>query len=111
MKKKLSIVIAIILVVVICVSAWFYGYYSRKSNDNLPALTAIAEMSEYDVNSLLPGYKINQLRAVWGEPDSSEDGTDRWQIGKITLVVNYKNNGVVAICGLKNETGESAGEG
>ena len=24
-------------------SAWFYGYYNRKSNDNLPTLTAIAE--------------------------------------------------------------------
>ena len=110
MKRKLLIVSATILVVAICVLVWFYGYYNRKSNDNLPALTAIAEMSESDVNSLLPGYKINQLREVWGEPDYSEDGIDRWQIGKITLVVNYKNNGVVAICGLKNETGTSAGE-
>lgn len=41
-----------ILDIAICVSAWFYGYYNSKSNDNLPTLTAIAEMSEADVNSL-----------------------------------------------------------
>ena len=52
MKKKLSVMAVIILVLAICVSAWFYGYYNRKSNDNLPTLTAIAEMSEADVNSL-----------------------------------------------------------
>ena len=58
MKKKLSVMTVIILALAICVSAWFYGYYNRKSNDNLPTLTAIAEMSEADVNSLLPGYTI-----------------------------------------------------
>ena len=68
MKKKLSVMTVIILALAICVSAWFYGYYNRKSNDNLPTLTAIAEMSEADVNSLLPGYHIDQLREVWGKP-------------------------------------------
>ena len=58
MKKKLSVIAVIILVLAICVSAWFYGYYNHKSNDNLPTLAAIAEMSEADVNSLLPGYTI-----------------------------------------------------
>ena len=110
MKKKLSIVLAIILIVAVGVAAWFFGYYNRKSNDNLPALTTIAEMSESDVNSPLPGYKINQLREVWGEPNSSEDGTDSWQIGNVTLIVNYKNNGVVAMCGLKDANGASVGE-
>ena len=46
MKKKLSVIAVTILILAICVSAWFYGYYNRKSNDNLPTLTAIAEMSE-----------------------------------------------------------------
>ena len=58
MKKKLSVIAVIILVLAICVSAWFYGYYNHKSHDNLPTLAAIAEMSEADVNSLLPGYTI-----------------------------------------------------
>lgn len=110
MKKKLSIVLVIILAVAMGVAVWFYGYYNRNSNDNLPALSAIAEMSESDVNSLLPGYNINQLREVWGEPDFSEDGTDSWQTGNVTLIVHYKNNGVVAICGLKDDSGASVSE-
>ena len=103
MKKKNSVVLVIIVAVALCVSAWFYGYHNRKSNDNLPTLTAIAEMSESDVNSLLVGYKINQLREVWEEPNYSEDSTDYWQMGDVTLVVSYKNNGVVVVCGIDNE--------
>ena len=110
MKKPLSILLAIILLATIGVSAWLYGYHYRKSNDNLPALTAIAHMSESDVNSLLPGYKIQQLREVWGEPDHSEDSSASWILGDITLVVNYKNNGIVVICGLKDSSGTSVGE-
>lgn len=67
MKKKLSVIAVIILVLAICVSAWFYGYYNHKSNDNLPTLAAIAEMSEADVNNLLTGYHIDQLRRGMGE--------------------------------------------
>ena len=111
MKKKLSVIAVIILVLAICVSAWFYGYYNHKSNDNLPTLAAIAEMSEADVNSLLPGYHIDQLREVWGKPDTSENGTACWKIGNDTiLVVSYKNNGIVAICGLKDDSDTSIGE-
>ena len=77
---------------------------------NLPTLTAIAEMSEADVNSLLPGYHIDQLREVWGKPDTSEDDTVCWKIGDTTLIVSYKNNGIVAICGLKDDSGVSIGE-
>ena len=111
MKKKLSVIAVIILILAICVSAWFYGYYNHKSNDNLPTLAAIAEMSEADVNSLLPGYHIDQLREVWGKPDTSENGTACWKIGNDTiLVVSYKNNGIVAICGFKDDSGTSVGE-
>lgn len=89
---------------------WRIGYSVRKSNDNLPALTEIAKMSESEVNNILPGYKIAQLREVWGTPDISEASTDIWKTGDLTLVVNYKNNGVVAICGLKDQNGTSVGE-
>jgi len=110
MKKKLAIIFVIILIVTMGVSAWFYGYYNRKSNDNLPTLTAITEMTEADVNSLLPGYNIDQLEDVWGKPDINEDSTAYWEIGDVTLIVNYKNNGVVAICGLKDDSGAAVGE-
>lgn len=110
MKKKLAIIFVIILIITVGVSAWFYGYYNRKSNDNLPTLTAIAEMSEVGVNDLLPGYNINQLEEVWGKPDINEDSTASWKIEDVTLIVNYKNNGVVAICGLKDDSGAAVGE-
>ena len=62
--KKRGIVLSIILVIVLGISAWFYGYYNRKSNDNLPSLSLIAEMEEADVNELLCGYRRTQLRTV-----------------------------------------------
>lgn len=107
MKKKITVVFIILAVIVGTVFAWRVAYSMRKSNDNLPALAALAEMTESEVNSLLPGYKINQLKEVWGEPDFSEGNTAQWQTGNLTLIVNFKNNGVVAICGLKDAGGES----
>ena len=110
MKKKLMIALIVIAVIAGAIFAWRAAYAMRKNTDNLPTLTAISEMSEAEVNSLLPGYKINQLKSVWGEPDVSENNTVSWEIGDITLIVNYKNNGVVAICGLKDDSGVSVGE-
>ena len=110
MKKKLMTPLIVMIVIASAVFSWRVAYSIRKSNDNLPALSAIAEMSEAEVNSLLPGYKIIQLEEVWGEADSSTDHTASWKIGDVTLVVNYKNNGVVAVCGLKDQNGASVGE-
>ena len=62
MKKKLTIAVIAVAVIVGAIFAWRVAYSMRKNTDNLPALTAIAEMSEAEVNSLLPGYKINQLK-------------------------------------------------
>ena len=46
MKKKISILLLFMLTVTAAAGAWFYGYYNRKSNDNLPTLALIAEMEE-----------------------------------------------------------------
>ena len=108
--KKITVTFIVLAVIVGAVSAWRVAYSMRKSNDNLPALLSIAEMSESEVNSILPGYKINQLKEVWGEPDFSEDNTAEWKTGNVILIVNFKNNGVVAICGLKDAGGESVEE-
>lgn len=101
MKKKLLIASSIILIFVLTVGAWFYGYYNRKRNDNLPNLATIAEMDEADVNTLLMGYKRIQLIEVWGEPDSIQPSEDIWIINdEVSLRVNSNNKGVVVICGL-----------
>ena len=107
MKKKWMVAWISVVILACLVFAWRVAYSMRKSNDNLPALTTIAAMSESEVNSILPGYKIAQLREVWGDPDFSDTGTDIWETGNVTLIVNSKNNGVVAICGLKDESGAS----
>ena len=109
-KKKWLAILLVVAVTAGAVFAWRVGYSTRKSNDNLPSLTAIAEMSESEVNSLLPGYKGIQLREVWGEPDSSEEGVDRWETGGFTLVVSYDNKDVVSVCGLKDQLSSPAGE-
>lgn len=110
MKKKILLGLIAIIVVIGIYFAWHVGHSMRKRNDNLPALSSIAEMSESEVNNILPGYEITQLREVLGEPDATTDGTESWNIDNITIVVNYKKNGVVAICGLKDENGTSVEE-
>ncbi len=101
MKKKLLIILAIVAALAICIFAWFYGYEHRKSNDNLPALTTIAQMDEAELNKILPGYRIHQLIEVWGDPDFSQGNTGRWEIGNKSLIVSF-NNDLVADCRLED---------
>lgn len=97
--KKMKTAIICLLIVVLGVSAWFYGYYYRKSNDNLPTLEAVVKMDEADVNSLLMGYKRIQLHEVWSKPDESSSNQDIWRAGEgSSLVVNYNNKDIVVIC-------------
>ena len=62
MKKRQMVVWIVLILIVGIFVAWRIGYSTRKSNDNLPALTSIAQMSEAEVNNVLPGYQISQLR-------------------------------------------------
>lgn len=48
MKKKLSIVLAIILIVAVGVAAWFFGYYNRKSGRCVKPTTAKSDDKIYD---------------------------------------------------------------
>ncbi len=110
MKKKALSVFAIILVAVLCVSAWFYGYYNRKSNDNIPSkelMVSYCQSQGVDyATEQLQGYKNTQLIEVWGEPDSSLSGMqgDIWETNNTyCLIVYYDRNGVVERVKVKNE--------
>lgn len=46
MKKKFAAIICLVILFICAIGAWFYGYYHRKSNDNMPSLDAIAVMDE-----------------------------------------------------------------
>ena len=105
MKKKTTILVIAIAIIALAVALWFYGYYNRKGNDNLPSLTSIVQMDEAEVNRIVCGYRREQLAEVWGTPDESSSMEDIWIIeGNTTLTVNYHNNGDKAVvCGLSNK--------
>lgn len=101
MKKKVKIVMIILLIIVLAVCAWFIGYYTRKSQDNLPSLESIAEMDEADMNELLVDYRNYQLEDVWGEPDIESENTWIWKIDEHTqLQVSCNNKDKVVVCSL-----------
>ena len=101
MQKKVKIVIIILLIVVLAVCAWFIGYHTRKSQDNLPSLESIAEMDEADINDLLVGYRNYQLDDVWEDPDIKSDNTWIWKIDEHTqLQVSCNNKDKVVTCSL-----------
>lgn len=103
MKKGFKTVLIVAVFFLVVVFMWRAAYSMRKSNDNLPSIEKVAQMSEAEVNDILSGYKIFQLREVWGEADISKNNTDIWKSNGINIVVSYKNNGVVAVCAVENE--------
>lgn len=99
MKKGIKIGLITVVVITILVCTWFVGYYTRKSQDNLPSLEAISKMDEVDVNELLVGYRNYQLDDVWEEPDEKKGNTWIWKINEYTqLQVNCNNKDKVTVC-------------
>ena len=99
MKKGIKIGLITVVVITILVCAWFVGYYTRKSQDNLPSLESISEMNEADVNELLVGYRNYQLDDVWEEPDKKNGNTWIWKIDEYTqLQVSCNNKDKVTVC-------------
>ena len=101
MKRKIRIALIIVLVIVIAICAWFIGYHTRKSQDNLPSLESISKMDEADINELLVGYRNYQLEDVWGEPDIESENTWIWKIDEYTqLQVSCNNKDKDVVCSL-----------
>lgn len=101
MKKKVKIAMIVFLIIVLAVCAWFIGYHTRKSQDNLPSLESIAEMDEADINDLLVGYRNYQLDDVWEGPDVKSENTWIWKIDEHTqLQVSCNNKDKVVTCSL-----------
>lgn len=64
MKKGIKIILITALVITVLVCLWYVGYYTRKSQGNLPSLETISQMDEAEVNELLVGYRNYQLDDV-----------------------------------------------
>lgn len=101
MKKPIKIGLITILIITVAVCAWFIGYHTRKSQDNLPSLESIAKMDEAEVNELLVGYGNYQLVDVWEDPDIKSENTWIWKIDEYTqLRVSCNNKDKVVVSSL-----------
>ena len=101
MEKGIKSVLITALSIALLIGAWFVGYYTRKSQDNLPSLETISEMDEAEVNELLIGYRNYQLDDVWDVPDEKNGNTWIWKIDEYTqLQVSCNNKDKVTICSL-----------
>ena len=99
MKKGIKIGLITTVVITILICAWFVGYYTRKSQDNLPSLETISKMDEAEVNELLVGYGNYQLDDVWDVPDEKNGNTWIWKIDEYTqLQVSCNSKDKVTIC-------------
>ena len=101
--KKRFLPLLLILFLVLAGAAWFWGYHHHKSTDNLPALDMAIQMDEGDLNALLSGYQLDQLKTVWGEPDQSassgQNNTWRLPDGR-GILVSSKADGTVVVAAL-----------
>lgn len=106
MKKKIVfisiIVSSIVSVATVAICIWLLGYHTRKSQDNLPTLEAIAKMDEADLNELLVGYRNHQLEDVWGYPDDkTSDNIWIWKLDEYNqLQVSSNNEDKVVVCSI-----------
>lgn len=99
MKKEIKILLLTGLLIAALISAWFIGFYTGKSQDNLPSLESISEMDEAKVNELLVGYRNYQLVDVWEEPDKKNGNTWIWKIDEYTqLEVSCSDKDKVITC-------------
>lgn len=105
MKKTVRILIAVLLVMVLAVTAWLWAYHHRKSNDNLPSLASLSQMGEEEITGLLTGYRQAQLHEVWGEPHGTLFGMfgEIWELDEAYLYVYYDNGGTVELAKLRTD--------
>ena len=94
MKKVLSIVLVLAMVLA-------FAGCGKKSIENIPSLETIMTMDEGDVNSILPGYTIDQLKEVWGAPNDNDMNASMWYLNDMRLIVNCNWLGEVVVCGLE----------
>ncbi len=94
-------VTAVFFIFILCAALWVWAYTNRNNIDNIPAKNIVAQMDEADINSLFPGYKIDRLKEVWGEPNEEKNNEAVWLLNETTkLIVNFKNNSEISVCGL-----------
>ncbi len=99
MKKAIAVMLSVAVMIAVAVCLWFYGYYSRKSNDNIPSkelmVTYYEEKGVDYASEKIIGYANTQLSEVWGKPQGQLSGFwgDIWEAGDYNIIVYYDSNG------------------
>ena len=75
-----------------------------SSKQSIPTLAEVSQMGYKEVNEVLSGRTINELRGAWGDPIDSDENGDSWQVdSSMIITVKYNvstNSGIVEICEL-----------
>ena len=75
-----------------------------SSKQSIPTLTEVSQMGYEEVNEVLSGRTINELRGAWGDPIDSDENGDSWQVdSSMIITVKYDvstNSGIVERCEL-----------
>lgn len=98
MKKAVYKLLVFVAILAVVVCLWFYGYYNRKSLDNIPSkslmLTYLEEKGEGYASAKIEGYSLEGLCTVWGEPDGTLFGMFGciWEIEDTFFVVYFDSD-------------------
>ena len=75
-----------------------------SSKQSIPTLAEVSQMGYEEVNEVLSGRTINELRGAWGDPIDSDENGDSWQVdSSMIITVKYDvstNSGIVESCEL-----------
>ena len=93
MKRIISFVLVLVMVLA-------FAGCGKKYIEKIPSLETIITMDEGDINSVLPGYTIDQLKEAWGAPNDSDMNNCMWYLSDVRVTVSYNNFGKVVSCGL-----------
>ena len=99
MKKIMSLVLVLAIVLT-------FSGCGKKNIEKIPSLETIITMDEGDINSVLPGYTIDQLKEAWGAPNDSDENESVWYLNNMRLIVNNKRLGKVVVCSLEETTND-----
>ena len=95
MKKKILVTVTVLAIIILGITAWFYGYHNRKNTDNIPSkeimVTYLQEKGEQYATEQLIGYSQDSLHYIWGEPDIMPSGLwgDGWNIDDNTAILVF----------------------
>lgn len=91
MKKIMSIVLVLIFLL---------GLFGCNK-ENIPTIHEVSQMEYKEVNEVLSGKEIQEIREAWGEPAERDGNEDVYQLDEsMLLMITYTDAGIVESCEL-----------